>query len=300
MAVDGESVGLVELRQDRPAPVARRPDRPGPGHGVDVSGGHGDPVEGAVPGRHHPDGGIARVADHEVAGGVQGEAGRIGQFGRRCRPAVAAVSPGAVARHGGDGPGGDRLAEPGTTGGGHHADPVVLVVGQVHVAGTVGHESVRRVARGIGGRAPVPPVAGRGDVAGARHRGLRAGRGEGPDDHGRPVADVEGARVGGPQRHRVLRDRRARAHPGASDGGRHAGPAGRGGRGGRGTGGGRDGAHDDRRRQYHRPPPAVGPPRTHRSDVHGPGSRRVEARPAEVSLHAPPSHLRFPTSGHSA
>ena len=84
-------IGLVQQRRGGRAAVARVAGRTGgaAGHGVDVTGGHGDAELGVAVGGDLLDPVVAGVGDEDVAVRVGGDRAGIVQPGRHGRAAVA-------------------------------------------------------------------------------------------------------------------------------------------------------------------------------------------------------------------
>ena len=178
--IDGHPLRAEEPGADSRAAVSGEPGGAAPGHGVDVPGGHRPPVKRAGAGRRHPDPVVDKVRDQQVAGAVCRHPEREVEFGADSRAAVAGEPRGAVAGHGVDVPGGHRLPVERAGGGRHRPDPVVVKVGDQHVAGGVDGHPVRAVEFGADSRAA---VAG-------EPRGAVAGHGvDVPGGHRLPVED---------------------------------------------------------------------------------------------------------------
>ena len=108
---------------------------------------------------------IIRVRDVHVARRVHGDAERVGKLSARARAAVAAESGYTIARNRGD----DARARV------HHADGLIKLVRDVHVARRVHGDAGRVVKRRARARAA---VAADSDTAAARNRGDNSGQAE--------------------------------------------------------------------------------------------------------------------------
>src|SRR5262249_56412379 len=104
---------------------------------VDVPGGHGLPVEGAGAARHHADHAVVLVRDDQVARGVCRHSHGAVELGAGGGAAVAGQAGASAAGGGVDVPGGHGLPVEGAGLLGHDPDPVVPLVGDQQVAGSI-------------------------------------------------------------------------------------------------------------------------------------------------------------------
>src|ERR1019366_9345319 len=135
--IHGDACGIVQLGAGGRAVVAAEACRPTTGHGRDH----------AV--RNLADAMVVLVGDVQVAGGIHGDARGIVQLGAGGRAVVAAEACRPTSGHGRD-----HAVR-------NLADAMVVLVGDVQVAGGINGDARGIVQLGAGGRAVVADVAGR-------------------------------------------------------------------------------------------------------------------------------------------